>query len=200
MNQVFFNSKDGVRLEGKLHRTEKAPAAIITHPHPLYGGTMNNYVLDVIESVFLEKGFTTLRFNFRGVGKSSGSYSDGKGEIEDVIGAVSFAAETGADRVVLAGYSFGAWVNAHAQSYVQPTEMVMVSPPVAMMDFSEIAALPSLRLVITGENDEIAPPETIQTHLALWNPEATLRVIANGDHFYGNSLPALKAALKENTV
>ncbi|MFO8111935.1 MAG: CocE/NonD family hydrolase [Desulfosalsimonadaceae bacterium] len=200
MEYIFFDSKDGVRLEGLWHGEKNSPAAIITHPHPLYGGTMNNYVLDIIESAFLEKGYATLRFNFRGVGKSSGSYSDGKGEIDDVIGAVSFAEENGADRLVLAGYSFGAWVNAQAQAYMQPTEMVMISPPVAMMDFSGVAFLPALRLVVTGENDEIAPPETIQKHLALWNPEATLRIIENGDHFYGSSLPALKAILKENTV
>ncbi len=200
MAHVFFESKDGVRIEGIWQGAKNAPAAIITHPHPLYGGTMNNYVLDIIESAFLEKKYATLRFNFRGVGKSSGRYSDGKGEIDDVVGAMAFAVKNGAERVVLAGYSFGAWVNAHLPMHIHPAEMIMISPPVAMMDFSGVATLPSLRIVVTGENDEIAPPETIQQHLSLWNPEATLRIIENGDHFYGNSLPALKTILKENTV
>ena len=198
MEHIFFDAKDGVRLEGLWHRKANAPAAVITHPHPLYGGTMNNYVLDIMESAFLEKGYATLRFNFRGVGKSSGTYSDGTGEIDDVIGALSFAAENGAERIILAGYSFGAWVNAHLPRQAQSPEIIMVSPPVAMMDFSDISALPSLKLIVTGENDEIAPPDGIKRLIPLWNPSATLRVIENGDHFFGTTLPALKKILKEN--
>ncbi len=198
MAHVFFDSKDGVRLEGIWHGDKNAPAAIITHPHPLYGGTMDNYVIDAVASAFLENNYATLRFNFRGVGESTGRYSDGKGEVDDVLGAVAYAGQIGAGQIVLAGYSFGAWVNAHVPMHLQPVEMIMISPPVAMMDFSAIDALASLTLVITGENDEIAPPAMIKRHLARWNPEARLRVIQNDDHFYATGLPALKTMVKEH--
>ncbi len=198
MAHVFFDSKDGTRLEGILHERDNAPAAVLTHPHPLYGGTMNNYVLDAIESVFLEKGYATLRFNFRGTGKSGGRHTNGKGEINDVLGALARVRQNGTQRILLSGFSFGAWVNAHVPAEMQPPEMIMVSPPVAMMDFSAAPALPHLKLVVTGENDDIAPPELIQKYLPRWNPEAALRIIDNGDHFFGSSLPALKAILREN--
>lgn len=198
MANVFIPSEDGIRLEAIFHRGETAATAIITHPHPLYGGTMHNYVLEAIESVYQANRYATLRFNFRGVGNSGGAYSKGKGEVADVVSALAYAREMGAERILLAGYSFGAWVNAHVPANRLPDKMVMVSPPVALMDFSGIAALASLKLVITGENDDIAPPSLIKKHLPGWNPEAVFRVIENTDHFYGAALPALKAILDEN--
>lgn len=198
MANVFIPSEDGIRLEAIFHRAETAATAIITHPHPLYGGTMHNYVLDTIESTYQANRYATLRFNFRGVGNSGGAYSKGKGEVADVVAAVAYAREMGAERIILAGYSFGAWVNAHVPANRLPDEMVMVSPPVALMDFSGIAALDALKLVITGEKDDFAPPSLIEKHLAGWNPEAVFRVIENTDHFYGAALPALRAILEEN--
>jgi uncharacterized protein len=199
MKRIYFNARDGITLEGILHGhpEEKAPAAVITHPHPLYGGTMDNYVLDTVASAFVEKGYTTLRFNFRGVGDSDGRFSDGRGELEDVIGALDYVRNNGARQIVLAGYSFGAWVNAHVPSELQPDQMAMISPPVAMLDFSGVGAISSLKLVITGEKDDIAPPSTIKKLLATWNPDTVFRVLGNTDHFYGSSLPALKSILQE---
>ena len=198
VEHIFFNSRDNILLEGIFHNAGQPDAVVIAHPHPLYGGNMNNDVIGLVEQAYLEKGYATLRFNFRGVGKSHGSYADGKGEIDDLMGAIDYVGKNNSTRIVVVGYSFGAWVSAHIPKEMQPEKLVMLSPPVAMMDFSTASAIPSLKLVITGRNDEIAPPELIEKHLALWNPSADLRVIEHCDHFYGAGLPKLKMILTEN--
>jgi predicted alpha/beta-fold hydrolase len=91
----LFQCQRRQQARGTPSAEDNAPAAVITHPHPLYGGTMHNYVLDTVESAFVEKGYATLRFNFRGVGKSDGRFSDGKGELNDVIGALDYVRKTG---------------------------------------------------------------------------------------------------------
>jgi uncharacterized protein len=198
MEHLFFKANDGTDLEGIINRKGAfSPAAVITHPHPLYGGTMNNYVLDTVESAFSEKGYTTLRFNFRGVGRSSGSYGDGMGEVEDVLGALALVKEGGAEKTVLVGYSFGSWVNAHVPEEMQASGMAMISPPLAMMDFKGVGTLPSLKLIVTGALDKIAPPSMIEKAISTWNTGAALRVIEKTDHFFGSSLPRLKLILKE---
>lgn len=198
MEHIFFNSRDNILLEGIFHNSGQTGAVVIAHPHPLYGGNMNNDVIGLVERAYLEKGYSTLRFNFRGVGKSHGSYADGKGEIDDLMGAIDDVGKNKPARIVVVGYSFGAWVSAHIPKEMQPEEIIMISPPVAMMDFSDASEIPSLKLVITGRNDEIAPPELIEKHLALWNPNAAFRVVEHCDHFYGSSLPKVKMILTEN--
>lgn len=197
MATIFFNAADGIRLEAVFQGEKSSPAAVITHPHPLFGGTMNNYVVEAMADAFLEAGYAALRFNFRGVGNSGGRRSADETCTSDVAGALDYIREIGSAPALLAGYSFGTWVNAHLPAKIQPPEMVMISPPVAMMDFSAITALPTLTLAVTGEHDEIAPPELIRQRLALWNPEAHFRIIENGDHFFGASLRQLKSILKE---
>jgi len=125
------------RLEGVLREGAGKGAAVICHPHPLYGGSMWNNVVDALEIGFSQTGFTTLKFNFRGVGGSTGRYDGGAGEMRDVAAACLFLKEhTGGDeRLVLAGYSFGAWVCARAASGViywgsaPPQRAKPVEPP-----------------------------------------------------------------------
>ncbi len=200
MESIFFQTDDGVRLEGVVHITENAPAVVISHPHPLYGGNMRNDVVTAIESAFQEKGYATLRFNFRGVGNSGGKFSDGKGEQQDVLAAIRYLKAIGAKSIELAGYSFGTWVNAHIAADAPVDRMVMVSPPVTLLDFSELSELPCLTAVITGSSDEIAPPDRIRELLTRWNPRAALEVIEGGDHFYGTTLGDLKAAAKKHLL
>lgn len=196
MEPVFFSAGDGIRLEGLFRGDENMPGVVITHPHPLYGGTMNNYVVEAVDSAFREKEYATLRFNFRGVGRSDGRYGDGRDEAEDVKGALAYLQNRGNTPAILAGYSFGARVCASVPADMQPAAMVMIAPPVAMMDFTDLPALLSLKLIITGENDEIAPPGQIRQYIALWNPDAALHVIGGEDHFFGRSIPELKRILQ----
>ena len=109
--KVCIRSGD-LELEGLFESGRTTRGAVITHPHPLYGGNMHNPVVDAIRRAYRMKGVATLRFNFRGTGESEGQHDNGVGEQDDVLAALSFLTESGFQPVDVAGYSFGAWVNA----------------------------------------------------------------------------------------
>ncbi len=195
--RVVFSS-EGIELEGLHHAASGAAGAVIAHPHPLYGGDMNNPVVAAAARVYQKLGYATLRFNFRGVGGSRGRHDDGEGERSDVRAALEFLAGKGAKSVDLVGYSFGAWVNALAcGKEAKPDRMVMISPPVAFIDFHGIADLPMLDLVVTGGEDEIAPPAEVEAMTPVWRPDATLEIIPGADHFYSGRMQALEDLLEE---
>jgi alpha/beta superfamily hydrolase len=187
---------DGHEIEGRLEKSSLQKGVVITHPHPLYGGNMNNNVVEAIGRVYRQNGYTTLRFNFRGVGNSQGSHGNGIGEQADVHAAVSYLTDLNIERIDLAGYSFGAWVNA-LTTITEPslTNMIMVSPPLAFLDFGAVSDLNRLRLIVTGSRDDIAPPELIKTSYHGWNAKAQFEVIGGADHFYGGYLDMLEAIL-----
>ena len=176
---------DGLTLEGQLYPGSIDAGIVITHPHPLYGGDMYNNVVQAVARFFQRKGYSTLCFNFRGVGKSLGAYDKGRGEQNDVRAAIEYLQSQNITAVDLAGYSFGAWVNARLAVKDHLTcNMVMVSPPVALIEFKAIESIAGLKLVITGSEDEIAPKELIRKLLPTWNPDAAVEVIQGADHFY----------------
>ncbi len=176
---------DGLTLSGLLHRADGDRAALVTHPHPLYGGNMYNSVVETVVRAYRKKGYATLRFDFRGAGRSQGSYSDGQKEPEDIAAAITYLSNTGISRLDLAGYSFGAWICARGYDrYPGIERMILVSPPVAFIDFDGIGALSVLDTVITGSHDEFAPPELIEKMMPAWNPGARFHVIDGADHFY----------------
>ena len=182
--RIFFNC-GGLKLEGLLDAHEGQRAVVATHPHPLYGGTMHSNVVEAVLSAYAGKGYTTLRFNFRGVGASEGVHEKGIGEQEDVGAALAFLREKGKPVFDLAGYSFGAWVNAHvACRNGKIQRMIMVSPPVNFMDFSLVEHCAGLRMVIAGSLDDIASPDRIAEVLPRWNKNAQLRIIEGADHFF----------------
>ena len=193
--KVGFRSGDFI-LEGLFESGRTARGVVITHPHPLYGGDMHNPVVDAIRRAYRMKGVATLRFNFRGTGESEGQHDNGVGEQDDVLAALSFLAENGFQPVDLAGYSFGAWVNAQTLQGEGRTEnLVLVSPPVEFVDFASIGRLPGLRLVVTGSRDEIASPDVIQQMLPTWNPSAHFDIIDGSDHFYSRHTRQLEDVL-----
>ncbi len=182
-SHIVFRS-EGYGIEGRL-ATGGARAVVVTHPHPLYGGDMDNDVVTAITAAFEQMGYATLRFNFRGVGRSEGRYSDGVGEQEDVCAAVDHLRDCGYSDVELSGYSFGTWVNALcAGSRLRAIPMTMVAPPAAFMDFGAVARLPGLKAVVAGSRDDIAPPDMLKRLTALWNPEARLEILSGADHFF----------------
>jgi uncharacterized protein len=186
---IFFASAN-LQLEGMLGQESGAKGVVITHPHPLYGGDMDNPVVLAVRNAYRRKGFSTLRFNFRGVGRSQGRHDKGIGERRDVLAARAFLAGTGMAEIDLAGYSFGAWVNAEVGGGFQ--RMLMVSPPLAFIDFGPPAPISNLHLIVTGERDEIAPPAMIDSIRARWNPTAPFEVIPGADHFYTGVLKTLE--------
>lgn len=196
VEKIKFLSEN-YEIEGLFNKRDKNKGVVITHPHPLYGGDMYNLVVETIVHVYNIKGYSTLKFNFRGVGKSQGQYDNGVGEQKDVLAALSFLADMGMEKIALAGYSFGAWVNAHAviQEDIFVENMMMVSPPVGFMDFNAINAMNVLKFVITGSRDDIAPVDAVKKMLPIWNPDARFEIIDGADHFYGGYLEQLESIL-----
>jgi len=182
--KITFASAAG-QLEGLLDAGKRRKGAVITHPHPLYGGDMYNPVVEAIETAYRKAGFSTLRFNFRGTGNSAGIHDNGIGEREDVAAAVACLKNEGVKSIHLSGYSFGAWVNAMAlQNGLAVDGMTMVAPPVAFIDFADGIRLPGLTKVVAGSRDEFAPPGLIRPLLAHWNRDAEMDIIDGADHFF----------------
>lgn len=192
-------SSEAIAIEGMLQKNSDTRGAVITHPHPLYGGNMNNNVVLAICRAYQKMGYTTLRFNFRGVGSSQGSFDDGIGEQADVRVAIAYLADQGIRQIDLAGYSFGAWVNGRLNcAEAGITNMVMVAPPLAFIEFDLIDAIDCLRLIVTGSRDDIAPPEMIRQAYPKWNAQALFEVIDGADHFYGGYENRLIEILSSN--
>lgn len=187
---------NNVRLEGLLNQHSFEKGVVVTHPHPLYGGNMENPVVEQIAQSYFEKGFTTLRFNFRGTGKSSGMFDNGVGELDDVRAALEYLKELGIIDLVLAGYSFGARINAAVvSSGYGLKDHIMVSPPLGFMSFEDVATMPSTGLILTGAKDDIAPPKMVQAAINRWQITPQFEVIEGCDHFYTGCLPQLKNRL-----
>jgi alpha/beta superfamily hydrolase len=182
--RVGFQSQ-GFTIEGMFENAPGEKAVVVTHPHPLYGGDMHNNVVQSVVTAYRKAGYSTLRFNFRGAGGSQGTYDEGVGEQEDVKAALAYVSESGKTSIDLAGYSFGAWVNALGlNAFAQARRTVMVSPPVNFIDFSFLEFNSKVQLVIAGSTDDIAPADTIQGMINTWNPEARFHIIEGADHFY----------------
>jgi uncharacterized protein len=169
---------------------------VITHPHPLYGGSMDNPVVDRMVEVCAARRVATLRFNFRGVGASSGRHDQGHGEQDDVRASLTHLQDVlGAGaRVSLAGYSFGAAMVAAAASSVPVAGLALVAPPMRVADLHRPVGVTGPVVVVAGAEDQYCPPSTIEALRAML-PEATVFVIEGADHFFFGSLMPLGDAI-----
>ena len=165
MPEVIFNGPEG-RLEGRYShgKTENAPIALVLHPHPQHGGTMNNKIVYNLYHSFVNRGFSTLRFNFRGVGRSQGGYDDGQGELSDAASALDWlqTLNPNASDCWIGGFSFGAWIA--MQLLMRRPEIsgfVSSAPPANMFDVSFLAPCPSSGLILHGDNDEVVPEAAV---------------------------------------
>lgn len=200
--QVTFRSQD-LTLEGRyaLPSVGTAPkGAVVCHPHPQYGGSMYNNVVEAALEALWRRGFTTLRFNFRGVGESAGSYGGGQGEASDAAAAVSFLRGQpglhGAP-IVLAGYSFGAaaaWGAAPQAGVLQA--LVLIAAPLRMMDTAAVPAVANI-LMIGGSADSFCPGAELEGLCARLGQGASCRVVEGADHFFGGYEDEVTAALSE---
>ena len=169
---------------------------MITHPHSLYGGDLDNPVVAVLTAAYQRRGYSTLRFNFRGVGASGGHYADGQGEQDDVRAAATYLAGLGKTVSDLAGYSFGAWVNLSLNPPLATVRrQLLVAPPVGFLEFGAITAPPDL-IVVAGDRDNFAPLALLRELLPVWQPAARLHVLPGVDHFYWNALDRLAALVE----
>lgn len=139
-----------------------SPIAVVCHPHPLHGGTLTNKVVHTVAKAFAELGVTTLRFNFRGVGASSGHFDNGVGEVGDLLAAVHWLRTRYPQAPLwLAGFSFGAYVALSAQARAKVARLLLVAPPVAMFEFPVESGVEIPWLVVQGSADEIVKPEQV---------------------------------------
>ncbi len=147
---------------------------------------MDNNVVLALRDAFVEAGYSSLRFNFRGTGRSDGIYGDGNGEVEDLMEIVEFCRKEKYSRIVVSGYSFGAWIVIKASSCISPVPaMVLVSPPVAMYDFEKLTMPPGSRcLVISGTDDHICPIDDLNRWCGNLPCLVTLVEVQGSDHFY----------------
>jgi uncharacterized protein len=185
-----------IHIEGLLDKNNASRGVVIAHPHPLYGGNMHDFVVESIANAFRENGYATLKFNFRGVGKSRGRFDDGIGEQSDLTSAIQYFFDSGVQKIDLAGYSFGTWVISRIDPAAWGIEnVVFVSPPMGLMDFSADLSVKRLKLVVTGSLDQFAPPQVIRKKLDQWGSSAGLEIIAGSDHFYGGYHTALESII-----
>ncbi len=192
MPEVIFNGPEG-RLEGRYHHAKRinSPVALLLHPHPQYGGTMNNKVVYSLYQTFVRRGFSTLRFNFRGVGRSQGRFDNGQGELSDAASALDWMQTQNPNTTAcwIAGFSFGAWVG--MQLMMRRPEIrgfISVAPPASMHDFSFLAPCPASGMILHGDKDEVVPQASVdklaQKLQKQKNIKIDYRVIAGSDHFF----------------
>ena len=172
-----------------------AGIAVIAHPHPLYAGTMDNKVVQTLARACVAAGFEAWRFNFRGVGNSAGSYDEGRGELADMLGVVAHAAPNPSTPVVIAGFSFGAFVASHAVAALQAERdierVVLVGTATSRFAVAPIAPeLHAKTLVVHGESDDTVPLASV---LDWARPQSLpITVVPGGGHFFHGQLPLLK--------
>jgi alpha/beta superfamily hydrolase len=187
VESLTLSSTGGVKLEAELARPDGAPAVgvVLCHPHPQYGGTMRSIVTGALFDALPSIGALTLRFNFRGVERSTGTHDGGPGERDDArtaLRALTDASPSGAP-IFLVGWSFGADV---ALSIVDPAihAWVAIAPPLRLVaDLEAISTDPRPKLLVLGEHDDICPSEHAQTIAAAWTATTT-QVIAGASHFF----------------
>lgn len=193
----------GFALEGALALPDSAltpvPAVVVCHPHPLYGGDLNNDVVQAICGALLGRGIGALRFNFRGAGGSGGEHTGGYEEREDVFAALDWLrlrSETvDARRLGLAGYSFGAAVALNAAIAAGVRALCAVSPPPQMLDFTAQQGLDIPVLLITGDEDAISPAARLEQLPRAIGAAASVRIVPGANHFWHGHVGELEDAV-----
>ena len=199
--ETTLGTSDGVRLEGRL-ALPPAPTAglVLCHPHPLYGGDMDNPVVVRVSEVLGALGAATLRFNFRGVGGSGGAHDGGPGETRDVEAALAhLRASLDGEPLLLAGYSFGATIAAGVA--VRPEArlagLLLIAPPLTLSGDEPFLGLATFRapcLAVAGSHDEFCPRDALDG-LARRLPEAHVVVVDGANHFFFGKLFPLGTAV-----
>ena len=197
---LHFGSSDGVRLEGRLAKAAPDRAVVLCHPHPLYGGSMLTPVIMTVEQTFQEAGYTTLAFNFRGVGGSEGSHGEGRAEVADVTGAGTYLAEIlGGQprRFAVAGYSFGSYVGAMAAAADSRVRLYLgIAPPLAHYDFGFLRHAICRMALIGATRDEYCPRSLFEA-LYFSLPATPWTRLLDADHSFTDGLDMLAQTCRD---
>jgi alpha/beta superfamily hydrolase len=188
-------------LEGLLRTpakdVEPRAVAVICHPHPQYGGTMHNKVVYQAAKTLSDMGFVAVRFNFRGVGRSTGTYDEGRGERDDVRAVLDYVHERYAYLpMILGGFSFGAWVALPiACEDGRVTTILGMGVPTGILRTDALTSCTKPKLIVQGEHDEYGPLDQLQAWYARLSEPKRLVVVPGADHFFTGHLAELGAAI-----
>ncbi len=199
MPEVIFNGPAG-RIEARYHhsKAQGSPVAILLHPHPSFGGTMNNPIVHSLYYMFAQRGFSTLRFNFRGVGRSQGLFENGAGELSDAASALDWLQAHNREAKIcwIAGVSFGAWIS--MQLLMRRPEIsgfISVAPLAKHYDFSFLAPCPASGLFVNGDKDTVTPPEAVNTLVTKLKTQKGIviehKVMTGANHFFQDKIDDL---------
>lgn len=171
--------------------------AIICHPHPLYGGSMQNKVVHTLDKALGQLGLITIRFNFRGIGKSAGQYDEARGEVDDLKAIIAWAQnEMPEYDLCLAGFSFGAYIAMSASLDVNCKQLITVAPPVNIFDFTPLQPPTCPWLLIQGMQDEIVDANKVIEWAAQFSEVSVVREPDSG-HFFHGKLNILQSIINE---
>ena len=199
VKEIIFTGPDG-KLVGKYKRGQSLnpPVALILHPHPLYGGTMNNPVVLELFNIFDKLGFSTFRFNFRGVGKSEGKFDNGLGELADAAAGLDWIQRQNpnANQCWVAGFSFGALLCMQLlMRRPEITRFVSVSPQPNLYDFNFLAPCPASGMLVQGKKDELVPIEDTNRLAQKLQSQKNIVIdyeeISGANHFYDHEMHKL---------
>ena len=199
MPEVIFNGPAG-RIEARYHhsKAQGSPIAILLHPHPSFGGTMNNPIVHSLYYMYAQRGFSVLRFNFRGVGRSQGTFDNGQGELSDAAAALDWLQGMNPDASAcwVAGFSFGAWIG--MQLLMRRPEIegfISIAPPANLHDFTFLAPCPSSGLIIHGDQDKVVPQKDVQTLVDKLKTQKGIKIdqqiIKGANHFFESNIDEL---------
>jgi len=199
MPEILINGPEG-RLEGRYSHSSipDAPLALILHPNPEHGGTMNNKISYMMFQAMKQRGFSVLRFNFRGVGNSQGMFDRGEGELSDAASALDWMQDINpnAPYTWIAGFNFGAWIG--MQLLMRRPEIegfISVAPPANLYDFSFLAPCPSSGLIIQGERDDVVPCDPVEKLVEKLHAQKGIeidhRTIKGANHFFHDKVDDL---------
>ena len=205
IKEVFIPGPAG-RLEAKYFKSKKntSPIALVLHPHPQYGGTMNNSVVAETFNTFMDNNFSVCRFNFRGVGKSDGEFDNGQGELADAAAALDWIERENFDNshCWIAGFSFGALIA--MQLLMRRPEInrfIAISPQPNTFDFSFLSPCPTSGIIIHGKNDELVPKENISELTKRLSAQKGIKIdlksIDDANHFFSKNIDNLIISLNE---
>ena len=203
MPEVIINGPAG-RIEARYHHepAQTAPVAIILHPHPQFGGTMNNQIVYHLYYTFVRRKFSVLRFNFRGVGRSQGLFDNGPGELADAATALDWMQSFNPDARAcwIAGVSFGSWIA--MQLLMRRPEIegfISIAPPANLYDFSFLAPCPSSGLMVNGGDDRVVSTESVASLVDRLKTQKGVvidhEVVPNANHFFEGKVDALMSVV-----
>lgn len=172
--------------------------AIVCHPHPLYGGTMHNKVVTTLAKTFQSKGAATVKFNFRGVGRSEGVFDHGDGELDDLMAVIDWVQQQSVKKEIwLGGFSFGAFIAAKAAAMLPVSKLVTIAPAVQHFPMNDIGPITCPWVLVQGDRDDVVPPDAVYAWVETRNPKPTVLRFPDAGHFFHGQLSELRERISE---